>query len=184
MKTCTKCSETKPLTEFQKEGDRRRAQCKACRKAVWRTTEESRAKRRAQYALNREEILAKQKAWRDQHPERVKTHNATNRAKNPGRQYGLSKEQYESLAEEHQGLCAICKKPESVVHARTGEVQALAVDHDHACCPGVKSCGRCVRGLLCRACNTGLGMFGDDEDRLGAALQYLAARRAKRAAAE
>lgn len=26
-------------------------------------------------------------------------------------------------------------------------------DHDHACCPGTGSCGRCVRGLCCRACN-------------------------------
>ena len=26
---------------------------------------------------------------------------------------------------------------------------ALCVDHDHKCCPGKKSCGKCVRGILC-----------------------------------
>jgi hypothetical protein len=31
------------------------------------------------------------------------------------------------------------------------------VDHDHGCCPGRKSCGKCTRGLLHPACNSWLG---------------------------
>lgn len=32
------------------------------------------------------------------------------------------------------------------------------VDHDHACCPGTRSCGLCVRGILCPTCNTRSGV--------------------------
>lgn len=49
----------------------------------------------------------------------------------------------------------------------------LVVDHDHSCCPGATSCGRCVRGFLCPGCNTALGMMGDDSARLLAAARYL-----------
>lgn len=33
----------------------------------------------------------------------------------------------------------------------------LHIDHDHACCPGNESCGKCIRGVLCGSCNVILG---------------------------
>lgn len=44
------------------------------------------------------------------------------------------------------GPCQICKeKPYQA---------PLHIEHDHACCGGAGSCGKCVRGLVCASCNT------------------------------
>ena len=58
--------------------------------------------------------------------------------------YKLSVEDYDRMFEEQGGRCDICNKPPNG--------KPLAVDHDHACCEG-RSCGECVRGLLCNGCN-------------------------------
>lgn len=83
------------------------------------------------------------------------------------RQYGLSQEQYNVLLASQGGGCAICgKTPEE-------NGKALAVDHDHSCCPGRTTCGKCVRGLLCSADNQVLGFVNDDTARLRKAIDYL-----------
>jgi hypothetical protein len=51
--------------------------------------------------------------------------------------------------------------------------RALAVDHDHSCCPGETSCGFCVRALLCQRCNQGIGQFREDPALLRAAADYI-----------
>jgi hypothetical protein len=70
------------------------------------------------------------------------------------RRYRLTPERFAALVEAQEGLCAICrlKPPTDVDHStKTGH----------------------VRGLLCRPCNLGLGMFADDPDRMAVAIAYL-----------
>jgi hypothetical protein len=75
--------------------------------------------------------------------------------------YGISAAMYRSLLDRQGGVCRICRKPETGTH-QSGTRRRLAVDHDHRCCPGKKSCGKCVRGLLCGRCNSAIGLVGED----------------------
>lgn len=61
--------------------------------------------------------------------------------------------------------CEICHRDivAKIRDPNTGRMRSLlVVDHDHSCCPGVTSCGLCVRGLLCTQCNSAAGLLGDD----------------------
>ena len=80
--------------------------------------------------------------------------------------YGLTLEKYEALLSAQGGVCAICKG----VNANG---YRLSIDHDHACCPGNKSCGRCVRALLCGSCNHMIGHAKDRPERLRAGAEYI-----------
>lgn len=90
---------------------------------------------------------------------------AVQRAKVP-RRHGLTEVDYDALSAGQGDACAICRQP-----CRLG---ALSIDHDHACCPaGDRSCGECIRGLLCRTCNVALGNMRDDPTLLRRAAEYL-----------
>ena len=81
--------------------------------------------------------------------------------------YGMTTDEYAAKLREQGGGCAVCgKTPEE-------NGKDLAVDHDHSCCPGERSCGKCVRGLLCDTCNRGVGHFKDSTELLLAAVAYL-----------
>jgi len=68
------------------------------------------------------------------------------------------------LAQQH-GACAICRQTETATDPKSGKVRRLAVDHDH-------TTGK-IRGLLCAACNRGLGDFKDNRRSLMNAIGYL-----------
>jgi hypothetical protein len=110
---------------------------------------------RAEYLAFQDERKLGSKDW---HEANRASHNDAMRAGQLKRKFGLTVAQYEMMAEKQGNACAICREP-----CPTG--RKLAVDHCHAT-------GR-IRGLLCQGCNTGLGKFRDNPDRLTAAVRYL-----------
>lgn len=77
--------------------------------------------------------------------------------------YGVTLDWYNQKFKEQDGVCAICKEPETAVIR--GKSISLAVDHCH-------NTGA-ARGLLCTKCNQGLGLFRDKIDTLESAVRYL-----------
>lgn len=82
------------------------------------------------------------------------------------RTFGITPAQYDEVLTAQGGGCAICGDANDIG-------RSLAIDHDHACCSGDGSCGRCVRGLLCSRCNMGIGQFLESVSRMEAAIAYL-----------
>lgn len=85
--------------------------------------------------------------------------------------YKITYEQFLDLYNSQEGRCTICRKELELFSGGTH------IDHDHSCCNnikgGVKSCGKCVRGLLCLRCNLGIGYFDDNVNLLESAIEYL-----------
>lgn len=77
-------------------------------------------------------------------------------------QYGITPEHFDEMLATQDGKCAVCPATED-----------FCVDHDHSCCPGIRSCGKCIRGILCRSCNVTLGLVNDDPERLNKLSNYL-----------
>jgi Recombination endonuclease VII len=74
----------------------------------------------------------------------------------------VTEAEYLAMLEAQGNACAMCKRPFAAD-------ERVFADHDHACCPAqvdqmAKTCGKCIRGLLCFRCNTALGyveLYGD-----------------------
>lgn len=81
------------------------------------------------------------------------------------RNYRMTLEEFDQRVVAQGGKCAACER------SFTSRPQ---VDHDHTCCDfNVKTCGKCVRDLLCPSCNTALGRVNDSIERLYALINYL-----------
>lgn len=115
------------------------------------------------------------KTWRERNPEKAKILARRTSINRRLKKYGLTLESYLELKESQNNLCAICGEVPAPLKGKTGAIflDNFVIDHDHRCCPDEGSCGKCVRGLTCSACNVAAGMLRDDPDRARKLAEYL-----------
>jgi len=113
--------------------------------------EKRRATKKRYYTKNRERILEEGVQQRKANPEKFKQKHLKTR-------YGITFGEKEALLTSQGNCCAICgvKEPGK---------KGWHTDHCHS--------SKRVRGVLCYACNTGLGAFKDNPQRLRLAADYL-----------
>ena len=154
LRTCRVCKIERTLSEFrtrltQKTRERfYYYECKPCYNERSRNSEELKKYTRDRMRQSRKDDPYKHRGW-----ELNKRHKINN-------------EIFNRKLEEQNGVCAICGK-------LNVDGKYLTVDHDHQCCNSDKSCGKCLRGLLCTYCNTGLGGFKDEPELLRKSIVYL-----------
>ena len=147
-RTCKLCNEYKDISHFAPEG----YQCRECRNE----------KQRAYYAALPEDVrIARQKNgeyqrnYRANNLEKVKE---LSRKTHIMRKFGLTIEEYDVMFSAQNGVCAICEDT-----CATG--YRLAVDHNH-------TTGK-IRALLCKNCNTAIGLLKENTDTMTKAIKYL-----------
>ncbi len=137
-----------------------------------RNAEKHRAAQRAWYEANRAKCLDKARAWKDANREKVNARSREIRAENKpkqaaqvrARKYGLSVDAQRAMLDAQGHACAVCRG------AFRGP-RDTHLDHDHET--------REVRGFLCGACNTAIGLMKDSPSRLRAAAAYIDRRQPK-----
>lgn len=150
FRTCNSCRRVKPTGEYYDTHGR----CKVCVREISRN----------RYAAKIADRPKKE-------PKRARTYSAEQLAEWANRDYkrrmGITFEERDAMLEAQGGVCAICRSPEPFGNG-------WCTDHDHSCCDSKsKSCGECIRGILCRKCNLALGHAQDSIDILRAAIKYL-----------
>lgn len=126
----------------------------------WRSKPENKAKLSAYNKQRRQDPAIREHITEYQKEYRERTGSQPQR-KNQYSKYGITVPEYEAMAKDQQGVCAIC-------NGTNASGKRLAIDHNHKT--------GAVRGLLCDLCNRGLGMFQDDLLLLNGAAKYLAER--------
>lgn len=80
--------------------------------------------------------------------------------------FNITPEEFNRMLEDQGGVCASCGTTEWKTSSGIP-----TIDHDHSCCAGKKSCGKCIRGLLCMPCNVLAGAL--ENSRRGVVESYL-----------
>lgn len=182
------CGQVKPISQFHKgrKGEGRKAMCAECRATYHRASDLIREEREgialkdktdgaqdckvcgvrkpyAQYGEDKRNVVhGRMGTCKTCNLESKRRYLHMRRLKV---EFGLTVAQYISMLKAQNYVCAGCNQPETSVDPTYGKVRNLSVDHCH-------ETGR-VRGLLCNACNQGLGQLRDSAEILERAISYL-----------
>jgi prolyl oligopeptidase PreP (S9A serine peptidase family) len=111
--------------------------------------DKEKAAREIYYSKNKELILARNKKYNKENPDKRKSAILKY-------EYGITLDQYNEMFKEQEGKCAICQRHQNKL------TRTLCVDHDHKT--------NKVRALLCLTCNTDVSVV---ENRLEEMTNYL-----------
>jgi len=154
---CSTCKERKPPEHFGKSsfGDGTATRCKLC---LRNSSEMWRYKDLVNFAEKSREKSARRYA---KHGERLRKEGLNLRLLH---RYKISQASREEMLVAQGFQCRICSKP---IHTPTEKFSNSSAHIDHCHISGK------VRGLLCPACNSGLGNFKDNTSALRSAIAYL-----------
>lgn len=173
MKSCSSknCTQTNPqsLDQFRSNTRSRDGYdylCRSCRLLALKLWRQTNLEKVQNYNLQHKSTqLETNRAWRAHNPEKLKL---SRRKSSLWALYGLTLVDVEVLLRTQDGACAICKFKFSTNPKNS--TQSLQIDHNHNL---VKGHPLFIRGLLCNACNTGLGSLGDNISLLQKAADYV-----------
>lgn len=145
LKACTKCNERKPLAAFHRDRGRPDGRVYRCKKCV----------RQHQIETGyTDKIREARIAYYYAHHEDSKRKSREQARLRNFRNYGITPERFGQMVAEQGGRCFLCSRE-----------APLMVDHCHRT--------NTVRRLLCRQCNSGIGLLRDDPELLKRAIDYI-----------
>lgn len=145
-KKCSRCQIEKDLTAFCKHRRSKDGHNNVCKECVKQYSEE-----------NKEKVRKYKSEYYYANREKCIEKDRKNKLK---KKYNVTVEWYDAQLKAQNGKCLICETTEG-----GGRSSSLHVDHDHVT-------GE-VRGLLCRSCNTGIGLFKENTELLKNAIKYV-----------
>ena len=160
IKTCFKCNQSRPISDFHKKSrnkDGLMPICKDCNnlrqkeaQSRWRKEHPEQCRRIKREAYKKDPSKKKRivAAWRKANPDKLAESQLLYK-------YGITLTEYNNIKEKQNGRCAICDAVN----------EKLVVDHSH-------ETGK-VRGLLCNSCNLMLGHSRDNSNTLNKGAKYL-----------
>jgi len=129
-----------------------------------KTAEEKKQYRKEQYLKNKDKEKAAREIYYSKNKELILARNKKYNKENPDKrksailkyEYGITLDQYNEMFKEQEGKCAICQRHQNKL------TRTLCVDHNHKT--------NKVRALLCLTCNTDVSVV---ENRLEEMTNYL-----------